>query len=100
MGGGLRRNALPSPIPSSDFYVYRRIEITVWDRDGKGPFNFIENYVGKGSKILVEGEIRYRTYEKDGVEVKATEIVAHRVHGMNLKPPENATETPDDGVPF
>ncbi len=35
-----------------------------------------EQYLKKGSKIYLEGEITYRTWEKDGLTHKITEIVA------------------------
>lgn len=35
----------------------------------------IQQYIKKGSKILIEGELKYREYEKDGIKHKVTEIV-------------------------
>jgi single-strand DNA-binding protein len=40
---------------------------------------FIEKYVKKGSGVYVEGKIRTRDYEKDGVKRYVTEIHADRV---------------------
>jgi single-strand DNA-binding protein len=52
--------------------------IVVWERQNAGggdPFNVIEKFVKKGSKLYVEGEIEYRSYEdKDGVTKYVTEI--------------------------
>ena len=52
--------------------------IVVWERPNAGggdPFNVVEKYVKKGSKLYVEGEIEYRSYEdKDGVTKYITEI--------------------------
>jgi single-strand DNA-binding protein len=52
--------------------------IVVWERPNAGggdPFNVVEKYVKKGSKLYVEGEIEYRSYEdKDGVTKYVTEI--------------------------
>ena len=35
----------------------------------------VEKYVKKGSKILVEGKLKTRNYEKDGNKVYVTEVV-------------------------
>jgi single-strand DNA-binding protein len=40
---------------------------------------FVEKHVKKGSGLCVEGKIRYRNYEKDGVKRYVTEIYADRV---------------------
>jgi single-strand DNA-binding protein len=52
--------------------------IVAWERPNAGggdPFNAIERFVKKGSKLYVEGEIEYRSYEdKDGVTKYITEI--------------------------
>jgi single-strand DNA-binding protein len=52
--------------------------IVAWERQNAGggdPFNVIERFVKKGSKLYVEGEIEYRSYEdKDGVTKYITEI--------------------------
>jgi single-strand DNA-binding protein len=52
--------------------------IVVWERPNAGggdPFNVIERFVKKGTKLYVEGEIEYRSYEdKDGVTKYVTEI--------------------------
>lgn len=68
-----------------------------------------ERWLDKGSKVLVEGEIRSRKYEgKDGIERKSFEIVSHRVEFLTR--PENgarpaAAQTTssnysDDEIPF
>ncbi len=35
----------------------------------------VEQYVKKGSKLYIEGEIQYQEYEKDGIKKIATKIV-------------------------
>jgi single-strand DNA-binding protein len=48
-----------------------------------------EKYVKKGSSIIVEGEIQYRSYEnKDGVTVYITEIVCNGLHFAGTKKEE------------
>lgn len=54
---------------------------------------FVEKYVKKGSSVYVEGKIRTRDYEKDGIKRYVTEIYADRIefYGTGRKP-ENANE--------
>jgi single-strand DNA-binding protein len=42
----------------------------------------IENYVKKGSKIYVEGQLATRKYEKDGIERYTTEVVLQAFNGQ------------------
>ena len=42
-------------------------------------------YVRKGSALIIEGEINYRTYEKDGHTVYTTDIVADQMHFTGKK---------------
>jgi len=42
-------------------------------------------YVKKGSSLIIEGEIQYRTYEKDGHTVYTTDIVADQMHFTGKK---------------
>lgn len=46
--------------------------IVIWN---EGLVGIVEKYVKKGSKILVEGELQTRKWEKDGVDRYSTEIV-------------------------
>lgn len=39
----------------------------------------VEEYVHRGDRLYVEGEIRYGTYDRDGVEVPTTEIVVREL---------------------
>lgn len=48
----------------------------------QGVIKIVEQYVKKGSRVMVEGAIKYRQYkDRDGVERKATEIVLGRFDG-------------------
>ena len=49
--------------------------VVVWDK----LVDIVEQYVKKGDRIYVEGEIEYRQYEKDGVTKYSTEIRAREV---------------------
>lgn len=48
--------------------------LVVWNRGKSGLADVVEKYVGKGSKLYVEGAIEYRQYEKDGQTRYITEI--------------------------
>jgi single-strand DNA-binding protein len=68
----------------------------------------IERFVYKGSKIYIEGEIRYRSYEKDGAARYMTEIVANNMLMLDgkkaTKEPTGDKETsvfpPEDDLPY
>lgn len=55
--------------------------IVVWN---EGLCGVIENYVRKGTKIMVEGELQTRKWEKDGIERYSTEIVLTGFSGKLL----------------
>lgn len=46
--------------------------VVVWN---EGLCNVIEQYVRKGQKLYVEGQLQTRKWEKDGVERYSTEVV-------------------------
>ena len=70
------------------------VDIVAWDKLGE----HCAKYLHKGSGVLVEGEIRTRTYEKDGEKRRATEIVASRVTFLDKKP--SAEEDAAEGDHF
>lgn len=45
----------------------------------------VSGYCEKGSKILLEGKIQIREYEKDGQKRHVTEVVADRVEFLGAK---------------
>lgn len=47
---------------------------------------FINQYMHKGSKIVVRGEVRTRNYDDNGKARKVTEIQADRVEFADSKP--------------
>lgn len=53
-----------------------------------GLVDVCEKYVDKGSRLYVEGEIRYRQYEKDGQKKSITEVCCHQ---LELLTPKNST---------
>ena len=65
--------------------------------------------LSKGSRVLVEGKIRKRSYtDKSGVERKSLESIADRVEfgsrsstkSTQPTPPPQPQYTPDDEIPF
>lgn len=72
----------------------------------------VAEYVKKGAKLYVEGSLRTRSWEQDGVKRYATEIIARDMQMLNSKtevapskrdapPHSGAPDDPfDDGPPF
>src|SRR5688572_25950848 len=75
--------------------------VVVWGKQAENLSKFIE----KGSRLLVEGSIEYRSYEdKEGVKKYSTDIKAQRVTlaggaGAQRRQEEPANEDADD-VPY
>lgn len=84
-------------------------ENTQWHRVsfwGK-PAEIIAQYVSKGSKLYVGGSLEYRKYDKDGVEMTATNIKGRDFKFLDSKGEGNsapaakpATADFDDDLPF
>ena len=80
--------------------------IVAWDKLAE----IIEKYVHKGDKLMIEGEIETRDYEKDGQKVYTTEIRAWNMEMLGgksepAKEPANPTKNInldeiDSGLPF
>ena len=71
--------------------------IIFWNKQAE----LCEKFVRKGSSIIVEGEIRYRSYEnKDKVTVYITEILGNALHFTGKKeeskPKEESGKAEDD----
>jgi single-strand DNA-binding protein len=49
--------------------------VAVWDRQAQ----VCADYLTKGTKIALEGRLRYHTWEDDGQKRSAVEVVAYRV---------------------
>ena len=66
-------------------------------------------YLSKGRPVLVEGRLRQRRWESDGVKRSKVEILADNVQFLGsprgasaegAPPAEPAPEAPDDDIPF
>jgi len=69
----------------NDKDIVHFFEVTVW---GKTAENCTE-YIGKGSKVLIEGSLKQESWEKDGQKHYRVKINAHRVEFIG-KPKEQA----------
>lgn len=69
------------------------INIVVWRQTAE----FLKKYADKGSKVLVEGRLTNRSYDKqDGTKGYITEVVAEKVELLDAKKKENATNEKQD----
>lgn len=69
------------------------INIVVWRKTAE----FLKNYAAKGSKLLVEGRLTNRSYEKqDGTKAYVTEVIAENVELLDAKNKENAPTEKQD----
>lgn len=69
------------------------INIVVWRQTAE----FLSNYAGKGSKVLVEGRLTTRSYDKqDGTKGYVTEVVAEKVELLDVKKKENTSTEKQD----
>ena len=76
-------------------------KVTVWGKLA----GIVEQYVSKGSQLLIEGEIKTRSYDKDGEKRYVTEIVARSLEmlggkdsGGNHQRNSEPSATNDSGV--
>lgn len=61
------------------------INIVAWKQTAE----YIKKYASKGSKILVEGKLRNRSYEKqDGTKGYVTEVIVEKVELLSFKKEE------------
>lgn len=62
--------------------------VTLW----RGLAEVVDKYVRKGSQLYIEGSLRTREWERDGVKHYATEIVADEMKLLGRRP-EGAQQT-------
>ena len=58
-----------------------------------------ESFIKKGSSVLIDGRIQYRTYDKDGETKYITEIVGNQLQLLSKKAGPTESE-PDADLPF
>lgn len=59
--------------------------IVAWDKTA----DFLAQYADAGRLASVVGRLKTRTYERDGVTHKVTEVVAHSVRLLEKKPAQD-----------
>lgn len=59
----------------------------------------VSKYCSKGDQITVQGELKTRTWEKDGVTKYATEVVAYKIEFLGKANPETKKPDPSDYEP-
>lgn len=57
----------------------------------------IRDYVTKGSKVYIEGKLKTRSYDKDGVKMYTTEIVANELQMLDGKGDKPQAQPVDNG---
>jgi len=67
--------------------------IVVW----RGLAEVVEKYVKKGSQLYIEGRLKTRNYEKDGIKHYLTEIYADELQLLGKR--EGQAEMPGQAVP-
>lgn len=91
-----------------------RVDQTEWHNIvlWRGLADVAEKYLHKGSKIYLEGKIRYRSYDdKDGIKRYITDIQVDTFTMLDSKPDSNGqshtpptevmvSNTPEDDLPF
>lgn len=69
------------------------INIVVWRQTAE----FLNNYAIKGSKVLVEGRLTNRSYDKqDGTKGYITEIIAEKVELLDVKKKDDTSNVKQD----
>lgn len=56
----------------------------------------LSKYTNKGSKILIEGEIRTGKYEKEGKTTYTSEVIVHNIEFLDSKKQETKEELTTD----
>lgn len=81
------------------------IDVTMFGKRAEA----VSNYIGKGSKVAIEGKLRYSTWEKNGQKHSKLEVIADEIEFMSKgepkpkpqqEPAQNAGGVYDDDIPF
>ncbi len=86
-------------LATSDSYKDRntgeRVDATEWHNIvlWKGLAEIAEKYLKKGSQIYIEGKLRTRSWEKDGITRYTTEVIGDRMTMLG----QSGSNTPDTG---
>jgi len=88
------------PLATSENYIAKtgeKVSTTEWHNivAWRGLAEVVEKYVKKGSRLYVEGRIKTRSYDKDGVKHYMTEIFADNIELLDRR--EGQQDTPQNG---
>jgi len=78
------------------------INVVVWGK----PAELCGNSLSKGHRLLAEGRLQIRSYEKDGTKRWVSEVIADRVEFIEKKTADTPMSEfgklppPDDDIPF
>ena len=64
--------------------------ITLW----RGLADVVDKYIRKGSQVYIEGKLRTRDYEKNGVKCFATEILAEDLKMLGKRDAQSQASSP------
>ena len=82
------------------------VDATEWHNIVRWKPTDYQKNIGKGTKLLVEGRIRTRDYEKDNVKHYVTEIIADKIEVFDMsgkaevKTAPSRAEQANNGLPF
>jgi single-strand DNA-binding protein len=68
--------------------------VAAWDRQAE----LCADYLGKGSRVAVDGRLKSRTWEQDGKRRDAIEVVARRVEFLSPREREGGDVVPFEAV--
>ena len=63
------------------------VRFEAWNKQAEN----LATYVGKGSRILIEGSLRIDNFQKDGVKNSIMKVVVEKVEFLSLKKPGSET---------
>jgi single-strand DNA-binding protein len=68
--------------------------VAAWERQAE----LCAEYLGKGSRVAVDGRLKSRTWEQDGKRRDAIEVVARRVEFLSPRERESGDVVPFEAV--
>lgn len=79
--------AVKNDFKTGDEYLTEFINIVAWNHNAE----YLSKYATKGNKVLVEGRLTNRTYDKeDGTKGYTTEVVVEKVEILRSNNPDKA----------
>ena len=57
----------------------------------------VGRYISKGSKVAIEGKLRYSSWERDGQRRSKLEVIVDDIESMNARPASSPSASPAAG---